>query len=98
MIHLVKFEHIHLFVSGLVQGVGYRQAAWRTATSLGLGGWVRNLPDSRVEIEAWGSAEKVVELLEWCHVGPRMARVDSVEIVERKNLDGLDEKLSFEIR
>ena len=77
---VMKLEQIQLFVSGRVQGVGFRAAALRMAASLGLRGWVRNTEDSRVEIVAVGETGKIDQLLQWCGDGPRMARVDGVEI------------------
>ena len=62
----MKLEQIQLVVSGRVQGVGFRAAAFRTASSLGLTGWVRNTPDERVEITAVGEPEKIDEFLLWC--------------------------------
>lgn len=70
---------IHLHVSGRVQGVFFRQSTARVAGDLGLRGWVRNLPDGRVEAIAEGPAEALDRLLAFCHEGPPAARVDRVE-------------------
>lgn len=70
---------VHIFVSGHVQGVGYRQGCRSTARQLGLVGWVRNLPDGRVEAFAQGAADDVDRLLEWLWIGPSSARVVGVE-------------------
>lgn len=83
----MKLEQIQLLVSGRVQGVGFRAATLRTAVSLGLRGWVRNTEDSRVEILAVGEPSKIDQLLIWCGTGPRMARVDRVEIIERQAIE-----------
>ncbi len=53
----------HVFYSGRVQGVGFRYTAERAALELGLVGWVKNLPDNRVELVCEGSKEKIDELL-----------------------------------
>lgn len=66
------------YVSGRVQGVGYRFFAERTAGSLGLGGYVRNLYDGRVEVYAIGSAEQLHALASALRRGPRMAEVEEV--------------------
>ncbi len=66
-------------LSGRVQGVGFRWHTYRRASSLGLAGWVRNLPDGRVEVVARGSPEQVAEFATWLARGPGMARVDRVE-------------------
>jgi len=70
---------IHVFVSGDVQGVGYRQGCRHTARSLDLVGWVRNLADGRVEIFAQGPDEGLDRLMEWVWAGPATARVSGVE-------------------
>ncbi len=70
---------LHLVVSGLVQGVWFRKSTRDKATDLALCGWVRNLPDGRVEILAAGSEGALLELQAWCHHGPPLARVDEVE-------------------
>jgi acylphosphatase len=67
------------FVRGRVQGVGYRYFAQRTAQSLGLTGYARNLDDGRVEVYATGPAQKLAELAPLLHRGPRWAEVRGVE-------------------
>ena len=69
-------------VSGLVQGVFFRDSTRREATSRGLAGSARNLPDGRVEVILEGSADEVAAVLEWLHQGPRDARVETVEVVD----------------
>ena len=71
---------VHIIVEGLVQGVWYRATTCREAQRLELGGWVRNLPDGRVEIEAQGPAAAVDELANWCQAGPPGARVSAVTV------------------
>ncbi len=70
---------LHVLVAGRVQGVGFRWAAEDRARELGLNGWVRNLPDGRVEAEFEGSAAALDAMEAWCWQGPRMALVQSVE-------------------
>lgn len=71
---------IHLFISGRVQGVWYRQRTLEKATALGLDGWVRNLGDGRVEIQACGPQDDLLELLDWCWKGPTLARVRDIDV------------------
>lgn len=70
---------VHVFVTGRVQGVGYRQGVRSTARSLDLVGWVRNLADGRVEVFAQGNGEGIDRLLDWIWMGPSAARVLGVE-------------------
>ena len=70
----------HLFVSGLVQGVFFRDSTRLKAEELGVTGWVRNLSDGRVEIMAEGEKEKVEELVEWVKKGSSAARVDNLDV------------------
>jgi acylphosphatase len=70
----------HVFVSGLVQGVFFRVETSRLARSRGLAGWVRNLPDGRVEAVLEGPGQAVASMLEWMRNGPRGAAVSSVEV------------------
>jgi acylphosphatase len=67
------------FVSGIVQGVGFRDFVQRKATELGLAGWARNTHDGRVEVYAAGTPGALSELAAALHIGPRMAHVRSVE-------------------
>jgi acylphosphatase len=67
------------YVSGRVQGVGFRFFAERTALCLGVSGYVRNLYDGRVEVYAIGSADRMEALRNALQRGPRMAGVDRVD-------------------
>lgn len=69
----------HYFVSGLVQGVYYRASAMHAGQELGLSGWVRNLPDGRVEAIASGHNEALQRFRLWLDHGPTAARVESVD-------------------
>lgn len=70
----------HVVVSGMVQGVFFRHETRKRATSRQVAGWVRNLPDGRVEATFEGEQEAVESMIEWCRRGPSMARVDSLEV------------------
>jgi len=70
---------LHLWISGRVQGVFYRASTQEEALRLGLSGWVRNLPDGRVEAYAVGPRESLQCLHTWCQQGPPQARVDQLE-------------------
>lgn len=70
----------HLFISGRVQGVFFRANTKKRARELGIKGWVKNLPDGRVEVMAEGEEEEVKELVEWCKSGSRHAEVTNVEV------------------
>jgi acylphosphatase len=70
---------LHAFVKGRVQGVGFRYFVLRRAEELGLDGWVKNLPDGRVRVEATGSVEAIDRLEELLREGPMGARVASVQ-------------------
>jgi len=69
-------------VRGIVQGVGFRFFAERTARGLGLRGWVRNRPDGSVETVAEGEDAAVSEYLAWLERGPATARVEEVTVDE----------------
>jgi acylphosphatase len=71
----------HLFVRGRVQGVGFRWHTRAEARALGLAGWVRNLPDGRVEAWVEGEEAALERFLAWIRRGPPAARVDALEVV-----------------
>jgi acylphosphatase len=71
---------VRAVVAGRVQGVWFRESCRREAERLGVTGWVRNLPDGRVEIEAQGRRAAVDALVTWAHDGPRLAIVESVAV------------------
>ena len=70
---------VRLVLSGRVQGVGFRWYVARAARELPVRGWVRNLPDGRVELLMAGEPEAVGQLGEAALRGPYLARVDNVE-------------------
>jgi len=72
-------RRLHLRIRGLVQGVSFRWHTRRIAGSLGLTGWVRNLPDGSVEVMAEGEEDALQNFIAWCRKGPELARVESVE-------------------
>ena len=86
----------HWFISGQVQGVGFRAFTYEAATDLHLKGWVRNLTDGRVEAVADGDEKSVNDLLAKVKKGPRSARVKSVEDAKVDAAEKLAPK--FEIR
>lgn len=86
----------HLRIYGIVQGVGYRYSTFRKAVQLGLTGWVRNREDGSVEAVFEGPPEKVEEMIQWCYVGPRGAKVSKIDIVREESTDKSYDK--FEIR
>jgi len=71
---------VRAFVSGRVQGVGFREACRRAAGKAGVGGWVRNVEDGRVEAWFEGDREAVDRVLAWCAHGPSWAAVSGLEI------------------
>ena len=71
----------HIFISGFVQGVGFRQFILRQAQDLRLTGWVRNLPDNRVEAVFVGAKEKIEEAISACRKGPFLSEVKDVDVI-----------------
>jgi acylphosphatase len=81
-------------VSGDVQGVFFRDTCRRVATTHRVNGWVRNLPDGRVEAAFEGPPDAVALLVEWARHGPRTALVDGVDVYEEEP----ENLIGFEIR
>lgn len=70
----------HVVVLGRVQGVGFRATARDKARAAAVEGWVRNLPDGRVELVFEGTRAAVQRMVSWCYSGPSAAVVEKVEI------------------
>ncbi|MBI2025788.1 MAG: acylphosphatase [Candidatus Levybacteria bacterium] len=70
----------HIFIMGFVQGVGFRRYIKSKALSLGLKGWVKNLPDGRVEILAQGSKEDIQKLIEIIEKGTIFSFIKGVVV------------------
>ena len=70
----------HVFVSGKVQGVGYRMSTWEEANRLGVSGWVRNVSDGRVEAVFEGSRDVVEKMILWCRQSNPPAQVKDVAV------------------
>ena len=86
---------VRVLVEGRVQGVGFRWFTRRVAKELGVLGWVRNLPDGRVEACAAGDEEALHRFVERLRDGPRGGRVQKMEVRELADARELGE---FEIR
>ena len=73
-------KRAHVRVRGSVQGVFFRVEARDRARSLGISGWVRNLPDGAVEAVFEGDDARVDSMVEWSRRGPARAEVDDVDV------------------
>lgn len=89
-----QIKCLHILVNGTVQGVFYRASTKTQAEKLGINGWVRNLPDGRVEMVVQGDPDKIDQLKHWCKKGPILAKVTGIDVEEL----GLQELEGFEIR
>jgi acylphosphatase len=85
----------HVWISGRVQGVGFRYAAVNEARAQGLDGWVRNLDSGQVEAVFEGPPDAVDRMLAWCRAGPDGAWVREVRVDDSEPLEQLT---SFDIR
>ncbi len=66
-------------VFGRVQGVAFRYSTHRTASMMGIKGFVKNMPDGSVYIEAEGTPEQMAEFIDWCKKGPSLAHVVDIQ-------------------
>jgi acylphosphatase len=71
---------VDVVVHGRVQGVSFRAYAEQQASRLGVRGWVRNEPDGSVAAHLEGDPAAVDAMVAWCREGPRLARVERVEV------------------
>jgi acylphosphatase len=81
-------KEVKVYISGLVQGVGFRYFVLRYAEQLGLKGYARNLSDGRVEVLAQGTEANLKFLLEYIKKGPAGAEVDLTEDFWQEELTG----------
>jgi acylphosphatase len=72
----------HLWISGQVQGVFFRDRCQAEARAAGVAGWVTNRPDGRVEAVLEGNPAAVAAVEDWCRRGPRRAVVTAVEATD----------------
>ena len=75
---MAEGKRVHVLVSGRVQGVSFRQSCAWEAKRLGAHGFVRNLPDGRVEAVFEGTPEVVEAMVAWCRRGPPLAEVSGL--------------------
>ena len=88
-------KRLHVVVRGRVQGVGFRDATWRTARGLGVTGWVRNRPNGDVELTAEGDDRALRELEAFVRRGPPLAHVTGADVFWE---DAKNDLTTFEIR
>src|SRR3989344_4720433 len=90
-----KSIRAHIIVKGHVQGIFFRLNTKRVAMEFGLRGYVKNLDDGNVEIVAEGKGGRINEFIEFCKVGPKMAKVEGIDIKFEKAKENFE---SFEIK
>jgi acylphosphatase len=78
----MMMKHYNISVTGKVQDVFYRQSTLEKANELGINGFVKNMKDGSVYIEAEGTEEILNTLIAWCKQGPELARVTGVSLQE----------------
>ena len=90
----MELVHKNITVVGVVQGVGFRFHTIRIAKTLGIKGYIKNLPDGNVYIEAEAPPENIDDFINWCYQGPPRSRVSDVIITESEivNYKGFDVK------
>jgi len=75
-------KHINISIYGRVQGVGFRHAAKHQARYLGIHGYIRNMPDGSVFIEAEGEETALTQFVHWCRKGPEYAQIEKINTEE----------------
>lgn len=86
-------QTVHLLISGKVQGVFYRATAKKIAEELKIKGWIKNIPNKKVEAIIFGEPSQVNEFIKWCKQGPAGADVDDVSISDLPETDFYDFKI-----
>lgn len=88
-------KRAHILIEGRVQGVGFRHFTKVNAEETGVFGWVKNLPDGRVEAVFEGPVDHIREMVNRCEQGPGASRVDNVDVTVEEATNEFDE---FEVR
>ena len=91
----MTLKRIHIFVTGRVQGVFFRQSTRVMAIKNNVNGWVKNLDDGRVEVVGESEKQNTDNFMVWCKTGPANSRVDEFELIEE---DYTGEFENFEVR
>lgn len=73
-------KRAHVFIEGRVQGVGFRHFARVNAEEIGILGWVKNLPDGRVEAVLEAPIDHLREMVDRMEEGPGASRVDNIDV------------------
>lgn len=76
--------HVHILILGRVQGVWYRANTKQKADEFGLTGWVKNTDDGNVEAVFEGEESMINEMIAWCWIGPSLAHVTDVKILQKR--------------
>ena len=84
-------SNLHVIISGRVQGVWFRASTKQQAEKLGLTGWVKNTDNGQVEAVFEGEDEKLDEIINWCHKGPSLSKVEKVDIKKQKPTNAFDD-------
>jgi len=89
---------VRVVISGRVQGVFFRAQTQDKARSLALTGWVKNTDSGTVEAVFDGEEEKINQMIDWCHQGPALSKVDSLKVTKLANKKNINNFSSFEIK
>ncbi len=85
-------KQAHVLVSGFVQGVGFRRFIRSKARKQNITGWIKNLPDGRVEAVLQGTEEQIQALFPYLHQGPFFSEVKEVVIEWEEGIDEIFEE------
>ncbi|MEO8146431.1 MAG: acylphosphatase [Bacteroidia bacterium] len=88
-------KQIQIKITGNVQGVFFRNYALEKAVKSGIKGFVKNMPDGEVYIEAYGDDDVLSLFIDWCYTGSPKAQVENVEVKEMNEISNFSR---FEIR
>ena len=76
-------QTVHLIISGKVQGVFFRETSRKIAEKLNIKGWIKNIPDEKVEALITGDEKDVSDFIKWCKTGPDRAKVKEVIVTKQ---------------